>query len=178
DGFRAHYPPFKDNRKGVNRSACFAYHNDSVYSAGVNLKSPSGLEIARRLVSAADVVIENFTPGTMQKLGLDYRTLNILNPRIVMLSTCNMGQTGPRAQHPGFGSQLTSLSGFTNLAGEPGGPPVIVYGPYIDYVAVGYGYVAVLAALEYRRRTGCGQYIDLSQYESGVQFLAPALLQY
>lgn len=177
DGFRAHYPPFKDNKKGVNRSGVFAFNNDSVYSVGVNLKAPGGLDVAKRLASKADVIIENFTPGTMRKLGLGYDVLAKLNPRLVMLSTCNMGQTGPRAQHPGFGSQLTSLSGFTNLAGAPGGAPVIVYGPYIDYVAVGFGYVAILAALEYRRRTGRGQYIDLAQYENGVHFLAPAILQ-
>src|ERR1035437_11031284 len=148
DGFRAHYPPFKDNIKGPNRSGVFAFNNDSVYSVGVNLKVPAGLEIARKLASRADVVIENFTPGTIRKLGLGYEALAGLNPRLVMLSTCNLGQTGPRAQHPGFGSQLTLLSRFTNLAGEPDGTPVLVYGPYIDYVAVGFGYIAILAALE------------------------------
>jgi benzylsuccinate CoA-transferase BbsF subunit len=177
DGFRAHYPPFKDNKKGVNRSGVFAFNNDSVCSVGVNLKAPGGMDVATRLAAKADVVIENFTPGTMKKLGLGYDALSKLNPGLIMLSTCNMGQTGPRAQHPGFGSQLTSLSGFTNLAGEPGGTPVIVYGPYIDYVAVGFGYVAILAALEHRRRTGQGQYIDLAQYENGIHFLAPAILQ-
>jgi crotonobetainyl-CoA:carnitine CoA-transferase CaiB-like acyl-CoA transferase len=114
----------------------------------------------------------------MKRLGLGYEDLRKLNPGLVMLSTCNLGQTGPRAQHPGFGSQLTSLSGFTNLIGEPDRNPVIVYGPYIDYIAVGYGYVAVLAALEYRRRTGSGQYIDLAQYEGGVHFIAPGILEY
>ncbi|MBI4443889.1 MAG: CoA transferase [Acidobacteria bacterium] len=178
DGFRTHYPPYKDNIKGANRSGVFAMNNDSVRSVGVNLKVPAGLEIARKLVAKADVVIENFTPGTMTKLGLGYKELARLNPGLVMLSTCNLGQTGPRAHHPGFGSQLTSLSGFTNLIGEPDQNPVIVYGPYIDYIAVGYGYIAVLAALEHRRRTGQGQYIDLSQYENGIQFIAPALLQY
>jgi len=136
------------------------------------------MEIARRLATKADVVIENFTPGTMKRLGLGYEQLAAANPGLVMLSTCNLGQTGPRAQHPGFGSQLTSLSGFTHLIGEEGETPVIVYGPYIDYIAVGYGYIAILAALEHRRRTGRGQYIDLSQYENGVQFVAPAILQY
>src|ERR1035437_5271140 len=148
DGFRAHYPPFKDNVKDVKRSGVFAFNNDTTYSVGVHLKAPGGMDIAKRLVAKAEVVIENFTPGTVKTLGLGYEALSGLNPRLVMLSTCNMGQTGPRAQHPGFGSQLTSLSGFTNLAGEPDGTPVLVYGPYIDYVAVGFGYVAILAALE------------------------------
>ena len=178
DGFRTHYPPFKDNIPGTNRSGVFAMNNDSVYSLGLNLKVPAGVDLARQLVARADVVIENFTPGTMKRLGLGYEALSAANPGLVMLSTCNLGQTGPRAQHPGFGSQLTSLSGFTHLIGEEGGTPVIVYGPYIDYIAVGYGYVAILAALEHRRRTGRGQYIDLSQYENGAQFVAPAILEY
>jgi crotonobetainyl-CoA:carnitine CoA-transferase CaiB-like acyl-CoA transferase len=95
-----------------------------------------------------------------------------------MLSTCNQGHTGPRAKQPGFGSHLTSLSGFTHLLGEPERTPVLLYGPYIDYIAVGYGTIAVLAALFQRRRTGRGVHIDLSQYEAGLQFLAPALLDY
>jgi len=178
DGFRAHYPPFKDNIKGVNRSGVFALANDGVRSIGINLKVPKGLETARRLAIKADVIIENFTPGTMKRLGLGYETLSQDNPGLVMLSTCNLGQTGPRAQHPGFGSQLTSLSGFTHLIGEPDRNPVIAYGPYIDFIAVGFAYVAILAALEYRRRNGRGQYIDLSQYEGGVHFVAPAILEY
>ncbi|MBI3933107.1 MAG: CoA transferase [Acidobacteria bacterium] len=177
DGFRAHYPPFKNNQKGVNRSGVFAMNNDGVRSIGINLKIPAGLDIARKLASKADVVIENFTPGTMKRLGLGYEELSKANPRLVMLSTCNLGQTGPRAQHPGFGSQLTSLSGFTHLIGESNRNPVIAYGPYIDYIAVGFGYIAILAALEYCRRTGHGQYIDLSQYEGGVHFVAPAILE-
>lgn len=178
DGFRTHYPPFKDNIPGPNRSGVFAMNNDGVHSVGLNLKVPAGMDTARKLVAKADVVIENFTPGTMKRLGLGYEQLAALNPGLVMLSTCNMGQTGPRAHHPGFGSQLTSLSGFTHLIGEQGQTPVIVYGPYIDYIAVGYGYVAILAALEHRRRTGRGQYIDLSQYENGVQFVAPGILEH
>lgn len=178
DGFRMHYPPFKDNIPGPNRSGVFAMNNDGVHSVGLNLKVPAGMDTARKLVAKADVVIENFTPGTMKRLGLGYEQLSSLNPGLVMLSTCNLGQTGPRAQHPGFGSQLTSLSGFTHLIGEENGSPVIVYGPYIDYIAVGYGYVAILAALEHRRRTGRGQYLDLSQYENGVQFIAPGILEH
>jgi len=97
---------------------------------------------------------------------------------LVILSSCNQGQTGPHAQHPGYGSQLTALAGFNELLGEPGRTPVILYGPYIDYIAVGYGVIAILAALERRRRTGEGCVIDLSQYEAGLQFLAPVLLEH
>ncbi|HWP34322.1 MAG TPA: CoA transferase [Thermodesulfobacteriota bacterium] len=178
DGFRTHYPPFKDNVPGVDRAAMFAFYNDGKRSVTLNLKHPRGIELARRLVARADVLIENYTPGTIARLGLGYETVSRLNPRLVMLSTCNQGQTGPHAQHPGFGSHLTSLSGFSHLLGEAGRTPVLLYGPYIDYIAVGYGVIAVLAALARREATGRGCYIDLSQYESGLQFMGPALLDY
>jgi crotonobetainyl-CoA:carnitine CoA-transferase CaiB-like acyl-CoA transferase len=178
DGFRLQYPPFKDNQIGVNRSGCFSIHNDSKYGVTLNLKHPKGKSLAYGLVQWSDIVIENMRPGTMARLGLDFQTLSRFNPRLVMLSTSNMGQTGPWATHPGFGSQLSSYSGFTHLIGDPDGPPQLLYGPYVDYVAVGFGGVAVLAALDYSRRTGRAVYIDLSQYEAGVHFISPAVLDY
>ncbi|MBI2303928.1 MAG: CoA transferase [Chloroflexi bacterium] len=178
DGFRTHYPPFTDNKPGLNRSACFALCNENKYSAALNLRAPGAMDLAQRFIAWADIVIENFTPGTMKRLGLGYDELRQLKPDIIMVSTCNQGQTGPHASHPGFGSHLTSLSGFTHLIGYPDRTPVILYGPYIDYIGVGYGVIAICAALDYRRRTGKGQYIDLAQYENGLQFLVPVILDY
>lgn len=178
DGFRVHYPPYKDNVPGLNRTGTFALFNDSKLGVTLNLKSPRGVEIAKRFTAWADVLIENFVPGVMGRLGLGYEAVREINPSIVYLSSCNMGQTGPKAGQRGFGSQLTSQSGFTHLAGYPGGDPMLLYGPYIDFVAVGFGVISVLAALDHRRRTGRGQYIDLSQYEAGLQFIIPALLDY
>lgn len=178
DGFRSHYPPYTDNEPGLNRSGCFAIHNNNKYDITLNLKTEGALEAAKKVIAWADVVIENFTPGTMSRLGLGYETLSKDKPDLIMLGSCNQGQTGPHAEHPGFGSHLTSLSGFTHLTGYPDAPPVILYGPYIDYIGVGYGMIAIAAALDYRRRTGKGQYIDLAQYEGGLQFVAPVLLDY
>ena len=178
DGFRTHYPPFKDDIPGLNRSGCFSIFNNDKCSMTLNLRHPKGIELAKRMVAWADAVIENFTPGTMKKLGLDYESLRQVKPDIVMLSTCNQGQTGPHASHPGFGSHLSSLSGFTNLIGYPDRPPVILYGPYIDFIGGGYGMIAITAALDYKRRTGKGMYIDLAQYEAGLHFVAPLLLDY
>ena len=178
DGFRLQYPPYKDNQVGVNRSGCFAFFNDSKLGVTLNLKEPDGLKIAERMISRANVVIENLRPGVIERLGLGYERLRALNPKIVMLSTCNLGQTGPYATHPGFGSQLSSLSGFTHLIGAPDGPPNFLYGPYIDFVAVVFGGAAVLAALDRQRRTGEGAFIDLSQYEAGLQFIGGGLLDY
>ncbi len=176
DGFRLQYPPFKDGEVGINRSGCFAFFNDSKHGVTLDLKNRAGLELAYRLVEWSDIVIENMRPGVMSRLGLGYEDLNKRNPKLIMLSTSNMGQTGPHATHPGFGSQLSSLSGFTHLIGEPDGPPYFLYGPYIDFIAVAFGGIAVLAALDHRRRTDAGAYIDLSQYETGVQFISSAVL--
>lgn len=178
DGFRVHYPPYKDNVPGLNRTGTFAMFNDSKSGVTLNLKHPRALEVANRLTVWADVLIENFVPGVMARNGLGYEAVRRGNPSIVYLSSCNMGQSGPKAGQRGFGSQLTSQSGFTFLTGDPDGEPMLLFGPYIDFVAVGFGLIAVLAALDHRRRTGQGQHIDLSQYESGLQFIAPALLDY
>ncbi len=179
DGFRAHYPPYKDNIHGLNRSGLFAFCNSDKLDITLNLKkAPRATDLAKRIVAWSDVVIENFSPGTMKRLGLDYDALKQIKPDLVMLSSSNLGQSGPHAHHAGFGSQLSSLAGFTHLTGYPDGPPQILYGPYIDYIAVAYGAVAILAALDYRDRTGKGNYIDTAQYETGLQFLAPLLLDY
>ena len=178
DPFRSTYPPFKDNVVGPDRAGMFAFYNAGKRGVTLDLKQPRGVELALRLVRTADVVIESFPAGTLARRGLGHDELRRARPDLVLLSSCNQGQTGPHAQHPGYGSQLTALAGFNELLGEPDRTPVILYGPYIDYIAVGYGVIAILAALERRRRTGEGCVIDLSQYEAGLQFLTPALLEH
>lgn len=178
DGFRLEYPPFKDEVPGLDRGGCFTYFNDSKYGVTLDLKNEVGCVLARRLAAWSDVVIENMRPGVIERLGLGYAELARANPGIVMLSSCNMGQTGPRANTPGFGSQLSAGAGFCGLTGRPDGLPMLLYGPYIDYVASIMGTAAVLAALARKRETGNGAWIDLSQYETGLQFLAAPLLAY
>ncbi len=178
DGFRLQYPPFKDGKKGINRSGCFAYFNDSKYAITLDVKKPGGVGLARRLTDWCDVLIENMRSGVIERIGLGLETLRKTNPDLIMLSTCNMGQTGPRAHTPGFGSQLSALAGFCGLTGIAAGPPMLLYGPYIDFIAALEGASAVLAALDRRRRTGEGAYIDVAQYESGLTFLAGAFCDY
>ena len=178
DGFRIQYPPFKDDRPGYNRSGCFAFFNDSKYSVTVDLKKPQGVALAQRMAQWCDLVIENMRPGVMDRLGLGFATLAGLNPRLVMVSTCNMGQTGPRADQPGFGSQLSALAGLCGLTGVAGGPPMLLYGPYIDYIASLLGASAAMAALFRVRRGGKGALIDLSQYECGLMFMGAALHEF
>lgn len=171
-------PPFKDDTIGVNRSGQFALFNPNKYSITLNLKDPRGVEIAKKLVVWSDLVVENFTAGTMEGFGLGYPELKKLKSEIIMLSSTNQGQTGPNAQQAGFGLQLEALSGFVHISGWPDRTPVIHGGLNTDTIAARFGVVAVLAALDYRRRTGKGQYIDLAQYEAGLYFLAPLLLDF
>ena len=178
DGFRNEYPPYKDGKPGVDRSGCFAIFNDSKYAVTLDLKAAPGIELAQSLIGWADIVIENMRPEVMSRLGLGYDTAKQLNPDVVMISSCNMGQTGPRAFTPGFGSQLSALAGFCGLTGSPDGPPMLLYGPYIDFIASTLGASAVLAALDRKQRHGQGAWIDLAQYESGLLFIAGALLDH
>ena len=178
DVFRTTYPPFKDGVVKPDKAAMFAFYNDGKRSATLNLKHPTGVALARALIGTADIFVESFTPGTVARLGLGAESLRADHADLIVLSSCNQGQTGPHAFHPGYGSQLSALAGFVQLLGEPDSTPVLLYGPYIDYVAVGYGAIAVLAALERRKRTGAGCTIDLSQYEAGLQFLTPTILEF
>jgi crotonobetainyl-CoA:carnitine CoA-transferase CaiB-like acyl-CoA transferase len=178
DGFRLQYPPFADNRPGVNRGGCFSYFNDSQYGVTVDLKKSAGVELAHRLCRWCDIVIENMRPGVMDRLGLGFKVLSKINPRLLMLSTCNMGQTGPRADQPGFGSQLSALSGFSGMTGFPDGPPMLLYGPYIDFIASSLGGAAVLAGVIRVLRSGKGAHLDVSQYECGVLFMGAAMQDY
>ncbi|MBI3374807.1 MAG: CoA transferase [Betaproteobacteria bacterium] len=178
DGFRMQYPPYKNGKPGLDSGGCFAYFNDSKFGVALDLKNPRGLDLARHLAAKCDVVIENMRPGVMARIGIGYDTLKASNPGLVMLSTCNMGQTGPRADTPGFGSQLTALAGMCQLTGSPDHPPMLLYGPYIDFIASTLGALAVLAALERRRTTGNGAHLDVSQYECGLMFLAGPLFDF
>jgi crotonobetainyl-CoA:carnitine CoA-transferase CaiB-like acyl-CoA transferase len=178
DGFRLQYPPYRDGVKGINRSGCFSYFNDSKYAVTLDVKKPGGLELAHRLANWADVLVENMRVGVIDRIGLGYEALKKTNPGLIFMSTCNMGQTGPRAATGGFGSQLSALAGFCGLTGDAGGSPQLLYGPYIDFVAALMGAPLILAALDKRRRTGEGCYIDVSQYECGAFYLSGPLFDY
>ena len=178
DGFRLQYPPFAGNRPGLNRGGCFSFFNDSKYGVTIDLKKPDGIALAQPSRQWCDLVVENMRPGVMDRLGLGFDSLAKINPKLVMLSTCNMGQTGPRADQPGFGSQLSALAGMCGVTGFPDGPPMLLYGPYIDYIASSLGASAALAAVIRARQGGKGVHIDLSQYESGLMFMAGALHDY
>jgi benzylsuccinate CoA-transferase BbsF subunit len=170
-------PPFKDNVVGYNRGGVFNVINTSKKSITLNLSKPKGLDIAKRLVAWADVVTENFAGGAMEKMGLGYEELRKIKPDIIMLSAAMMGQSGPYTNMPGFGAQLTALTGFTHVAGWPDRQPADL-GHYTDFIAPRYNALAILAALDYRRRTGKGVYLDMAQFEGCVNFISPIILDY
>lgn len=171
-------PPYKDNKPGINRSAYFTIFNCNKYGITLNLNHPRAKEAASRLVKWADVVTESFTPGRMKQWGLAYDDLIKIKPDIVMFSTCQQGQTGPHAKQPAFGTQLVSLVGFTDITGWPDRYPVGPYGAYTDTTAPTLLAAALVAAIDYRRRTGKGIYIDMSQFEAGINFLTAPVLDY
>lgn len=126
----------------------------------------------------ADVVIESNAPGVMPKLGLAYEDLRRIKPDIIMLSTNQLGQTGPWRLFKAYGAQAAAMAGFYYLTGHPDEDPPAVFGAYTDMVSPQWTVCATLAALDYRRRTGKGQYLDHSQFEAGVHWLATTVLDY
>ena len=172
-------PPFVDGKPGINRSGFFAQFNPNKLSVAIDMTNPTGRELARRLiVEWADVVVDSFTPRVMPGWGLAYDDLSKTRPDLIMLSTCMQGQTGPYRDYAGFGDQGAALSGFFMLNGWPDRDPATPNGAYTDMATPHFGAAALLAALDYRARTGQGQHIDLSQIECGVHFLSPQVLDY
>lgn len=159
-----------------NNAWLYANQSRSRYSLGLNLKKPKAVEIVKRLVARSDIVVESFMPGAIDRLGLGYEELKKLKPDIIMASASLMGQTGPDSSHVGYGLQLVAQLGLHHLTGWPDREPVSVPVPYSDYFLQYMLAIALISALEYRRRTGKGQYIDFSQAEAFLHQLAPTLL--
>ncbi len=168
--------PFKDGVAGINRCQFFGSFNTSKLSLQLDLKHPEGLAVAKRLLQWADICLDSFTAGTMAELGLGYEVARALNPSLIMASTCLMGQTGPAAKLAGYGYHAASVCGFYEVTGwddrAPGGP----FNAYTDTIAPRFLAATLMAALDHRRRTGEGQYIDQAQMESSLHFLGPELL--
>jgi benzylsuccinate CoA-transferase BbsF subunit len=177
DGLR-NAPPWKDARPGVDNSQFFASFNTSKRGLALDMSKPRAREIFLRMLPWADVVTESFTPKTLRNWGLDYESMRAVKPGLIMLSTCMQGQTGPHRDYPGFGNLMAALSGFYHISGYSEAQPCPPYGAYTDFIAPRFAVCALIAALDYRRRTGKGQYIDLAQYEASLHNLAPMLVDY
>jgi crotonobetainyl-CoA:carnitine CoA-transferase CaiB-like acyl-CoA transferase len=173
-----HMPPFHNGDYNTEGSALYGTWNAGKLGITVNLKTDKGQEIIRDLASHSDIVVEAFSPGTMEKWGLDYPRLSEGHPELIMLSTSINGQTGPAARLAGYGNVGAALSGFQEVTGWPDSIPLGPYGPYTDFLGPRTALPMVLAALHERDRTGQGSYIDASQVEAGVFFQSPETLEY
>ena len=148
--------------------SAFVRLNRNKRSIALNLKSADGKEVFRKLVSTADVVVENLRPGTMLDLELGYETLRQLNPGLVYVAASGWGQDGPLSAQPGLDIMAQARSGLMSITGTPDGDPVKVGVPVTDLVCALYGALAAVSALYARRETGLGQFIDVSLLEAGV----------
>ena len=172
-------PPFKDDEPGINRSGYYNYHSANMLSFSLNMSHPLSADVAKRLIAKGDVVMENFAPGVMEKWGLTYDELKMIKPDIIMLRQSGYGSSGPYAHLPSYGMILAAISGLSNFIGWPDRDPLPVgIGAYTDCISPRFAAAALIAALDYRDRTGKGQLLDLSQFETAVYFILPAILDY
>lgn len=169
-------PPWADAEPGINRSGYFNQFNQGKLSLSLDLKRAEAARIAKDLVAKCDVVCENFAAGVMDRLGLGYEALRRANPELIMIALSGYGATGPEREYVSYGPAQVPLSGMSSLTGYTGWPPMHVGISYGDPNAGLHGAVAVLAALLYRARTGKGQYIDLSQWETTIAVLPEGIM--
>lgn len=147
-------------------------------TATLNLSQPTGKEIFLELVKDADIVVENFRPGTLERWGLDYETLSAENPGLILVRITGFGQFGPMATRPAYGTLAEAMSGFAFSTGQPDGPPTLPPLALADNIAGLAATIAIFTALHARGRTGRGQVIDLAIIEPILTMLGPQLLAY
>ncbi|MGH8913433.1 MAG: CaiB/BaiF CoA transferase family protein [Acidimicrobiia bacterium] len=170
-------PPFRPGTGGLEASGYFASRNPGKKSFALNMSRPEAREIALQLISKVSVVTSNFRPGVMERWGLSYEEVREVNPEIVYLVMPMQGSDGPHRSFIGFGSTIAALGGLVHLSGVPGRIPVGTGTHYPDHVPnPGHSLVGLLAAILHRARTGEGQRVELSQLESTVNAIGPAVL--
>jgi crotonobetainyl-CoA:carnitine CoA-transferase CaiB-like acyl-CoA transferase len=155
------------------RQAAFSYVNRNKRSIGVDLKTPEGRHILQQLAATADVLVEGFRPGVMQRLGADYATLSQRNPRLIYCSLSGFGQDGPYRDLPAHDLNYLAMSGVLNLIGTADEPPAIPLNLIADYGgAAMHGVVGILLALYARQQTGRGQHVDIAYLDTTISLLA------
>ena len=179
-------PPLKDG-KGGDPMRGWGQGPDKVWweviarnkrCVSADLRLPAGQEIVRRLAAGADILIENFKPGTMEKWGLGPEVLQALNPRLIVVRVSGYGQTGPYAARAGFGGIGEALGGWRGIVGEPDRPPSRTGISIGDTLAASYACMGALAALHARARTGRGQIVDSALYEAVLQVMESVIPEY
>jgi formyl-CoA transferase/CoA:oxalate CoA-transferase len=173
DDTRGWGPPFVEGE-----SAYFMSVNRNKESVAVNLKHPRGVEVLHRLLERADVLVENFRPGVMERLGLDYARLHPRYPRLVYCSISGFGQSGPYREKPAYDLILQGMGGIMGITGEEDGPPVKVGVAVADICAGMFAAFGILAALRVRERTGRGQWVDAALLDGQVAWLTYAAANY
>lgn len=171
-------PPFAHNTRHVDGAGLFVQANTSKLGVSLNLQHGKAIEIVKKLVEISDVVVENFTPGVMERLGLAYKDLKKIKPDIIAASSSIYGQNGPKSRFSGFGNTGYGIAGHYMMTGWPDREPVAPSFVYPDVAQPYFTAIAILAALDYRRKTGMGQYIDSTMVETMTQFIAPTMVDY
>ena len=168
-----HFGPFLNGE-----SAYFMSLNRNKQSVTLNLKTETGKEMLREMVKQVDVLVENFKPGTMARLGLDYEQLKELNPSLIYAASTGFGQTGPYSERPAYDGVVQAMGGIMSITGNRGGKPTRV-GPSIGDIAAGiFTAIGVLAALHHRTETGQGQMVDVAMLDCQVSMLENAIARY
>jgi len=157
------------------RTALLAHINRNRRSIDLNLKTDRGCELAHRLADKADVLIENFSAGVMDRLGLGYADLAKTNPRLVYASMSAYGHTGPHRGWTGMNVTLQACSGLMLATGEPGDPPIGISNSWNDYIGGMHAATAIVGALSKRIETGRGRHLDVSQFECSVGMIGGLL---
>ncbi|MXY79212.1 MAG: CoA transferase [Chloroflexi bacterium] len=169
--------PFRDGVRDPELCADYAQVRTSQRSIALDIAQPGGRDVVLRMADWADVVVNNFSGGAMERMGLGYEALRARNPAIIYLGCSGQGETGPHRHSRGGGGHYAALAGFNHLTGRPGDPPGYL-SAYTDFIAPRFNVALLLAALDHRDRTGLGHSFDVSQYETSMHWLAPSLLDY
>jgi crotonobetainyl-CoA:carnitine CoA-transferase CaiB-like acyl-CoA transferase len=175
DDTRGFAPPYMP---GTKESAYFVGANRNKRSITLDISKPEGQEIARRLITKSDILVENFKVGALAKYGLGYDELHRQFPGLIYCSITGFGQTGPYAERPGYDALIQAMGGVMSLTGEPDGQPQKVGVPLADLFAGLYGCIGILAALRHRDATGEGQQIDIGMLDTHVAWLAYQAMNY
>ena len=172
----ASYPDRTGGERPYDRNALFNTQNHDKKSISLDLKAPRGQDIARRLAAKCDVVLANFSPRALGKLGLGYEALSADNPKLVMVEMPAFGNDGPWSSHVGMGKTMEAAAGMASLIGYGDGEPVLTGPAYLDPIGGLHGAAAVLTALAERDRTGRGQYVEVAQVEAAMHWIGEYIL--
>lgn len=172
------WPPFAEAEPGVNRSGGFNTINNTKLGCTLNLREPQGMELAKRLISISDIVAENYSTGTMERMGIGYQDMQRLRPDVIYLSLGAFGRTGPMKDLAGFHSVINLFSGLAAVTGHTGSHPRILGGIFPDPFSGCYCVLSILEALYHRAKTGEGQYIEVSMTEALATLLPEAVMEY